>query len=530
MAMKSTTKSQLATGKSPVAMYFNDISPGLSESQLRFRLIHFWEAKNIAKGGTLIGIELLLIDEQGTVMQGFISSYRAPTYRRHLKAGATYTLQNFYAATSKEIYRAADQSLTVSFSNGSVLSPLDDIPVSVSFPPDRFRFHTHEDFQANRGLRGDLYDVVGHLRLVNGQSLSDRPVLDESEMISMRHILVHLQTKDGPVMKLYLWDQAAKDFYKKFTSSEDTPTVLLVTTVNPKTVTGNLALSSMSSSRVFIDKDIQPTIDYFSWLSSNPEIGKQVNADEVTRVETMTIGQIFAYIKQEYAKVNTTLRYLCQKQNIFMSSLASTLLQEASFNCIATIGDVKHDSPWYYIACSGCHTKATRGPSSLMCAKCGNTNVSGEAKYRAEISVYDSNDQAVFVLLGDAGSELTAKQAAELVANYFEANQELSAGHQMPAPQALIDTIGQTHKFRVKVSKLNFTGKVQSITVTRIVSAEDLPPVPNPTEIPLAAEDEVALPTASVVDGSGFNAEGGTEGTSDMDESQKAKRPKRHAC
>ncbi|KAF3503895.1 hypothetical protein F2Q69_00041139 [Brassica cretica] len=139
---------------------------------------------------------------------------------------------------SKEIYRVADQSLTISFSNDSVPAPLDDddIPVSVSFPAYRFRFHTHEDFQANRGLRDDLYDVVGHLRLVNGQSLIDRPVLDEAEIISMRHVLVHLQTKDGPVMKLYLWDQAAKDFYKKFTSSEDTPTVLLVTTVNPKTI------------------------------------------------------------------------------------------------------------------------------------------------------------------------------------------------------------------------------------------------------------------------------------------------------
>ncbi|KAG2293547.1 hypothetical protein Bca52824_040216 [Brassica carinata] len=144
-------------------MYFNDISPGRSESQLRFQLIHFGEARNIAKAGAFLGLELILIDEQGTVMQ------------------------------------------------------------------DRFRFHTHEDFQANRGLRGDLYDVVGHLRLVNGQSLIDRPVLDEAEIISMRHVLVHLQTKDGPVMKLYLWDQAAKDFYKKFTSSEDTPTILLVT-------------------------------------------------------------------------------------------------------------------------------------------------------------------------------------------------------------------------------------------------------------------------------------------------------------
>ncbi|CAN6821850.1 unnamed protein product [Brassica oleracea] len=321
-------------------------------------------------------------------MQGFISSNRAETYRPHLKAGATYTLQIFFATRSKEIYRVADQSLTISFSNGSVLAPLDDdeIPVYVSFPADRFRFHTHEDFQANRGLRGDLYDVVGHLRLVNGQSLIDRPVLDEAEIISMRHVLVHLQTKDGPVMKLYLWDQAAKDFYKKFTSSEDAPTILLFSVINVSVLmrqpkTGNLALSSMSSSRVFIDKD------YFNWLTSNPEIENRVNADEVTRVETMTIGQIFAYIKQEYAK-------------------------EASFNCIATIDDVERDSAWYYIACSGCQTKATGGPSSLMCANCGNTNVSGVARYLAKISVYDNNDQAVFVLLGDAGTELTGKQAA----------------------------------------------------------------------------------------------------------------------
>ncbi|KAG2309155.1 hypothetical protein Bca52824_028903 [Brassica carinata] len=208
----------------------------------------------------------------------------------------------FYGVKSKEIYRVADQSLTVSFSNGSVLAPLDDIPTSVSFPTDRFRFHTYEDFKANGGLRGDLYDVVGHLRLVNGQSLIDRPVLDKAEVISTRHILVHLQLRDGPVMKLYLWDQAAKDF----TRSSHPPFMKQFTNVcfNVLTKIGNLSLSSMASSRVFIDKDIQPTIDYFSWLNSNPEIAKRVNADEVTMAETMTIGQIFAYIKQKNAKLS----------------------------------------------------------------------------------------------------------------------------------------------------------------------------------------------------------------------------------
>ncbi|KAL0787112.1 hypothetical protein Bca101_003358 [Brassica carinata] len=433
MAMKSAATSQFTTGKAPVFMYFNDISLGPYESQLRFRVIHFWEAKNIAKpGAPLIGIELLLIDEQGTEMQGFIHSSRASTYLPHLKAGATYTLQNFYGVKSKEIYRVADQSVTVSFSNGSVLAPLDDIPASVSFPTDRFRFHTYEDFKANGGLRGDLYDVVGHLRLVNGQTLIDRPVLDKAEVISTRHILVHLQLRE---------------------------------------------------------------------LNSNPEIAKRVNADEVTMAETMTIGQIFAYIKQKNAK-------------------------EASFDCIATIADVVRDSSWYYIACSDCQTKATRGPSSLMCAKCGNTNVVGVANYLAKISVYDNDDQAVFVLLGDAGSELTGKHAAELVDNYFEANQELGAGHQMPPPQALIDTIGQTHKFRVKVSKLNFTGKIQAITVTKIVSPEVLSPVPTPTENPHNAEDGVVLPSAIVAGGSGVKADDGDGSTGSRDATHKAKRPK----
>nr|VDD26981.1 unnamed protein product [Brassica oleracea] len=36
--------------RSPIAFYFVDISPGPSDSGLRFSLIHFWEAKNTASG------------------------------------------------------------------------------------------------------------------------------------------------------------------------------------------------------------------------------------------------------------------------------------------------------------------------------------------------------------------------------------------------------------------------------------------------------------------------------------------------
>ena len=52
------------------------------------------------------------------------------------------------------------------------------------------------------------------------------------------------------------------------------------------------------------------------------------------------------------------------------------------------------------------------------------------------------------------------------------ANDGVGADHCVPVPQALLDTIGQTRKFIVKVSDHNLTGKTQTITVTKILPPE----------------------------------------------------------
>lgn len=41
-------------------------------------------------------------------------------------------------------------------------------------------------------------------------------------------------------------------------------------------------------------------------------------------------------------------------------------------------------------------------------------------RYLSRLSVYDHSEQAVFVLLGDAGEDLTGKKAAALVESYYE--------------------------------------------------------------------------------------------------------------
>ncbi|CAN6842130.1 unnamed protein product [Brassica oleracea] len=427
-------------------MSFKDVKFGPHEGELRFRLIHFWEARNV-RTKLLIGLEMLLIDQEETIIQGFIPAGRMDTYLPHMRAGGIYRLNNFFGSNNKTLYRVSEPSVTITFSSNSVLSDLENS--TVCFPEDRFRFYGYEEFNAACDLKGDLYDYVGHIKLVNGQDLNDSLVVDEAEIASTRRVLLHVQTHDGPVMKMYLWDKAASDFGERFKASGGTASVILVTTLNPKRYGGVLTLSSMASSRIFMDSDVQATRDYLNWLNSNLDVAKRVDANVVTKTEIVTIGELFSYTKQADAKV------------------------VAWFECIATIGDVVHGSGWYYIGCGGCHTKATKGPTTLMCKKCGKSDIVGVAQYLAKISVYDNNDQAVFVLLGDSGHELCGKKASELVESYFEANEDEGSDHLVPVPQALIDTIGQTRKFIVKVSTHNLTGKTQTLTVTKVLTPED---------------------------------------------------------
>uniref|UniRef100_A0A0D3CS73 Replication factor A C-terminal domain-containing protein n=1 Tax=Brassica oleracea var. oleracea TaxID=109376 RepID=A0A0D3CS73_BRAOL len=423
IAVSGVPNSKKLNGKAVVSasdevLFFKDVKFGPQEGKLRFRLIHFWEARN-ALTKVLFGLEMLLIDGQGTVIQGFISPNRIETYLPHMFAGSLYRLNNFYGSKSKSVYRVAEQDVTSAFTWNSVLSVLENSPVP--FPEERFRFYGYEEFEAACDLRGDLYDYVGHVKLANEQALSDSLVLDEVEIASSRRIL------------LYIWDKAAAVFCEKFKALGKPPTVILVTTVNPKRFGGALFLSSLSSSRVFFDMDVQATREYLAWFESNTEVANRVNAEIVTKAETATIGNLLSYMKQEGANV-------------------------VWFECTATIDDIVHDSAWYYTACGGCKTKATKGPTTLMFKK-----------YLTNLSVYDNNDHASFVLLGDAGRELTGMKASELVERYFEANESVGDDHVVPVPPSLTDSIGQTRTFVIKISKHNLDGKTQSLTVTKVL-------------------------------------------------------------
>ena len=177
-------------------------------------------------------------------------------------------------------------------------------------------------------------------------------------------------------------------------------------------------------------------------------------------------------------------------------------------------------------------------------------------RYFSKISVYDNSEQAVLVLLGDAGRELTGKSASELVRSYFEVkfhetmiwnvlawryflfirqcsetywldavliecqeNGSKGVNHEAPVPEALISTIRQRHKFRVKVTEHNFLGKARSLTVTKILPL-DTPPATG------SSEGNQTTATSEETSGNRVDSAEGSKRTCASTELEKAKRPK----
>ncbi|KAG2271537.1 hypothetical protein Bca52824_066092 [Brassica carinata] len=81
---KTAKTTAIRTGEASPPLLFRHVSPGPDDSTLKFRLLHFWEARKNVKGGPgiLLGIEMLMIDVENmascntkTVKFVFVGAY-----------------------------------------------------------------------------------------------------------------------------------------------------------------------------------------------------------------------------------------------------------------------------------------------------------------------------------------------------------------------------------------------------------------------------------------------------------------------
>ncbi|KAL0813674.1 hypothetical protein Bca101_070117 [Brassica carinata] len=140
---------------SATSLVFDDLKKGFNKNEVLARVVHFWEARNINKGGLLMGFELFLIDQKGTTIHAFIPANRIACYEEDLKAGVIYKIKKFLVIDNKTSYKVTSHKFLIQFTQQTDLAPTDHAGHNIE--RQNFRIRSYAEFNEAVNKNEDLY-------------------------------------------------------------------------------------------------------------------------------------------------------------------------------------------------------------------------------------------------------------------------------------------------------------------------------------------------------------------------------------
>ncbi|KAF3603228.1 hypothetical protein F2Q69_00038001 [Brassica cretica] len=449
---------------SPV--FFSDLKSGRCSFVVEARLLRFWEARNVKRGGELMWMDLLMVDVNSTMMQVTISAGRLPQFREMLHAGTMFSVSGFDVSRCAQNFWLTDSSLMIQFNESTSFQELTK-PVS-PLPEEAYRFRNQSELiglantntqllENNTGFELDV-DIIGEILSVKST------VCDPPE--EKNRVMVTLKLDSDETVTLSFFDSQAVAFHKQLEAMRVDPKVMVVTSINPNIVGGRLFLNATSGTHVYFDKKTSAGGARFYKLIAR-DTGLPSAAPllmSYAKVETMTIADLSSFI-------------------------VTAESQEIDFLCTGKVVRVDTDKGWCYVACSKCSKKLQQTEFAFTCGVCNNSHAVGALRYRVEMAISDDTAEGTFVWFDGVLTKLHSIRASE-------AAQMLAEDGVNPEdtrlPLFIADMEGKTYTFQVRVTAFNFTEHHKTFTITPI------------------AEDHGCLP----VDGVGNNARKKTDAVS----------------
>ncbi|KAL8464066.1 hypothetical protein ACS0TY_033838 [Phlomoides rotata] len=372
-------------------------------------VLRTWEARNFKRNKDLMSVDLLLLDEKDCLIQGSIHHQLLYKFRDNLKEGGIFLIRDFEVFRSGIHYKLTDHDYIIRFTDTTILE--ETVEENFVIPSEKFRLHSHSDLLSLMEKIDFLPDMIGFLYKV------DTPA--PSGANQSKRVILHICMEEGINLRLTIWDALADSFATKFKEIDERIIVIIATSILPKSF----------GDRMFILK--------------------LKTALKMVRTKTM-IPMIIVFLK--YYPSSPT------KKSRSKNSFARQRLQRSYYN------------GWNYISCSKCFGKMETENSSLNCSNCNDSHSVGVLRFRLEIEVDDGSDCTTFVIFDKDVKQLTKTTASELMAENGEDNVQDGRDR---APASILNIVGKSFKFQVKVTSYNFRAKYQSFTVSRIMNISE---------------------------------------------------------
>ncbi|ESQ50127.1 hypothetical protein EUTSA_v10002234mg [Eutrema salsugineum] len=227
---------------------FGDLKAGRGVQPIVARLLRFWEARNVKKGGELMGVDMLLLDEKATLIQGSISVHRLNTFKHLMHEGGIYAISGFDVTRSNPQFKLSDSNISIRFTEQTTFVEIFD-PNS-PIPTDMFRFRSHDELLSLANTNSDLptdYGPDTTVQVILHQLLCTGLFIFLKNPPTHNLLIIFIDSHSNVIVTMSAFDGLASQLHQKLQSSKVDPRVLLATNVNPKFVGGLFTVPTLNA-------------------------------------------------------------------------------------------------------------------------------------------------------------------------------------------------------------------------------------------------------------------------------------------
>ncbi|KAK1368107.1 DUF223 domain-containing protein [Heracleum sosnowskyi] len=296
--------------------YLSDLKGDAENWMIKVPICRMWDSISI-KDNTLLSMDMILSDKKGNLMHAVVRKHLVPRFKCLLTEGLVYTLRNVKVTTNIYPYRPVASNLRLLFLAITGVEALGEAEAVACIPKYGFQFVNQAALQSRADDVNTLSDIVGCLC-----------GFGEIEVVGAgrRKRDIRVFTDYSVTSTVTLWGKLGELFDPTlYTLQDDSPYVIVVSSVIVKTYQGALTFATTNGSRVYVNRDV----DYVTsvkerFLDLSPKVVaiEGPAASKLTPKEAMFINRMNVEVE------GVTLK--------------------------ARITAINNKSGWYYVSCKSC--------------------------------------------------------------------------------------------------------------------------------------------------------------------------------
>nr|KAJ0204683.1 hypothetical protein LSAT_V11C500293360 [Lactuca sativa] len=433
--------------------FIKDIDPVNSDFTIKVKVLKLWTLNSKFNENEKYSIEMILLDEQGSLIQANVFQNLFYKFEKSLREGSVYEFTTLSVAKHNPHPKS---TIFSDLPNKITFIRETELKESLNFPKNVFGL-SFVDFQKINSKvipTQRSVDVIG--------VVVSRTTIIPSQKKDKQRIHLELKNLDGVLLKVTLWGHFANKVSDYLdTHNTDDCVVIIVQFAKINDYRGNIGVASYYDvTTVFINTDIDEIKQFREKLAKDNESSQLSGTISLIRTKHVSLND-------DFLKNNEVKTIYKSKEPV----------QVEEFIIVGTIIGIRQDKPWCYQSCPDCHVKAVEIPDcneDVKLYKCTNVECNKSTKvpiprYMIPVCVQDDSASTILTMFDREAYGLLGISARDL------AEKHTRLGFSLGIYPPELNFLKNKHlAFKVSVTKYNVKFQNSVYTISRVTEEKQI--------------------------------------------------------